>query len=75
MWLKCTTHADLESKLEALSVRHSPQAPSRTADKSNAHTSSSKAVPRAAFGSSTPIRNAYSPSPSRAFRLPRWVLS
>ena len=73
MWLNCTIHADLDSKLEALSVHQSPQAPSRAAAEKNAHNSSSKAVPRATFGSSAPLRNACSPSPSRAFRLPRWV--
>ena len=31
MWLNCTIHADLDSKLEALSVHQSPQAPSRAA--------------------------------------------
>ncbi|CAK0785291.1 hypothetical protein CVIRNUC_008497 [Coccomyxa viridis] len=62
--------SDLDSKLEALSVHQSPQAPSRAAAEKNAHNSSSKAVPRATFGSSAPLRNACSPSPSRAFRLP-----
>ena len=73
MWLNCTIHADLDSKLEALSVHQSPQAPSRAAGKKDAHTSNSKAVPRATFGSSTPLQHACSPSPSRTFRLPRWV--
>ena len=73
MWLNCTIHADLDSKLEALSVHQSPQAPSRAAGEKHAHDSSSKAVPRATFGSSTLSRNACSPLQSRAFRLPRWV--
>ena len=73
MWLNSTVHADLDSKLEALSVHQSPQAPSRAAGAKNAQDSSGKAVPRATFGSSAPLRNACSPSPSWAFRLPRWV--
>ena len=73
-WLNNTSYADLDSKLEALSVHQSPQAPSRAAEEDNAHSSSSSTMPRATSGSSMPLRNAYSPLPPRACRLPRWVL-